>query len=121
VYRREIVTDGNFKAQHVDMGMEENDVALTDGQGYFVKDSPFKNHLETAVDIKQVGVFDNFGDVWILNLFVESDLRESQGRKRNSFWKEKFRCDWRGCMCLCQTWLLHSTHDGRFPEGREVQ
>jgi hypothetical protein len=77
VYRREIVTDGNFKAQHVDMGMEENDVALTDGQGYFVKDSPFKYHLETAVDVKQVGAFKIFGKVWILKPFVESDLRES--------------------------------------------
>jgi hypothetical protein len=36
------------------MRQPELDVVLTDGEGYFVEDAPYQNHLKEFTDIKQV-------------------------------------------------------------------
>ena len=36
------------------MRQPELDVALTDGEGYVMEDPPYRTHLSTAVEIKQV-------------------------------------------------------------------
>jgi hypothetical protein len=54
LYRRTIAVDGNMSAQHMKMRRPELDVSLTDGNGYVVEDSPYREHLGEAVEIKQV-------------------------------------------------------------------
>jgi len=49
-----LVMDGNFKADHMLMKNPEDDVWLTDGEGYFVSRASFEAHLTTAVPVKQV-------------------------------------------------------------------
>jgi hypothetical protein len=36
------------------MRRPDGDVTLMDGQGFFVEDGPYKEHLRTAVELKQV-------------------------------------------------------------------
>lgn len=52
--RRILVTDGNFKADHMKMRRPELDVVLTDGEGYFVEEAPYQEHLRDFQDIRQV-------------------------------------------------------------------
>jgi hypothetical protein len=54
LFRRSLVSDGNFKADHMMMRRPDGDVTLMDGQGFFVEDGPYKEHLRTAVELKQV-------------------------------------------------------------------
>jgi hypothetical protein len=63
--RRILVTDGNFKADHMKMRRPELDVVLTDGEGYFVEDAPYQKHLKEFQDIKQVGI-----EILITGLFI---------------------------------------------------
>lgn len=53
-YRRQLNPDGNFTAQHMKMRQPGHDVALTDGEGFCVKNDPYKSHLEEAEDLRQV-------------------------------------------------------------------
>ena len=46
--------DGNFSAQHLWMKNPEDDVRLADGHGFMVQDQPYKLHLKTAVQKRQV-------------------------------------------------------------------
>jgi hypothetical protein len=48
------VMDGNFKTDHMEMKNPEDDVWLTDGEGYFVSRASYAAHLKTAVPVKQV-------------------------------------------------------------------
>ena len=49
-----IMMDGNFSAQHQHMKNPEDDVQMADGHGFMTEDKPYKDHLQTAVQIKQV-------------------------------------------------------------------
>jgi len=51
-FRRSLTWDGDMKAQHMRMKNSNDDVALTDGQGYFCRGGPFQNHLKYAVHVK---------------------------------------------------------------------
>ena len=42
------VVDGNFTAQHMNMRKPEGDVALADGLGYMVEDTPYQNHVASV-------------------------------------------------------------------------
>jgi hypothetical protein len=53
-YRRQIAIDGNFHADHVKMRRPEDDVGLTNGEGYMVEDSRYKKHLAVSKEPKQV-------------------------------------------------------------------
>ena len=55
-YRRSIVLDGNFSAQHRGMKHPEEDVRLADGEVFMVKSGPYKQHLQSAVEFKEVGL-----------------------------------------------------------------
>ena len=48
--------DGNYKAQHMAMPKSNNDVRLTDGEGYFTKSGPYEYHLKNTVDTKEVAI-----------------------------------------------------------------
>jgi hypothetical protein len=54
LYRRSIVVDGNFSAEHMKMKGPKNDVWLSDGEGYMVKEGPYIQHLKETAEIKQV-------------------------------------------------------------------
>ena len=46
--------DGNFQAEHMRMKNPENDVPLSDGTGFMVSKEPYKSHLKSAVERRQV-------------------------------------------------------------------
>ena len=46
--------DGNFKAQHLHMAREKDDIALSDGHAFFVEEAPYKSHLKKAVETPEV-------------------------------------------------------------------
>ena len=48
------MVDGNFTAQHMNMKRTENDIALSDGLGYMVENGPYKMHIATAPENKEV-------------------------------------------------------------------
>lgn len=53
-YMRSVVFDGNFSAQHRHMRHPEDDVPLADGHAFMVTDEPYKRHLGTAKEFKEV-------------------------------------------------------------------
>ena len=59
LFRRSIVVDGNFHADHLKMQHPEDDVALADGCAFMVKTQPYLEHLLESKDVKQV-YFANF-------------------------------------------------------------
>ncbi|KAH7906220.1 hypothetical protein BJ138DRAFT_1016595 [Hygrophoropsis aurantiaca] len=54
-----LVTDGNFSAQHMKMKNPEDDVSLTDGEGYMTTEGPYAEHISTAVESKQKSYCNN--------------------------------------------------------------
>ncbi|KAL6298889.1 hypothetical protein BKA93DRAFT_820168 [Sparassis latifolia] len=48
VYRRTIVADGNFTLEHMKMRRPENDMPLTNGQGFMVDDVEYQDHLKCS-------------------------------------------------------------------------
>ena len=48
------MVDSNFTAQHMNMKRTENDIALSDGLGYMVENGPYKMHIATAPENKEV-------------------------------------------------------------------
>ena len=53
---RQQVADGNFSAQHMNMLNPQDDVGLTDGEGYMTNEAKYKSHLEDAKESKQVSL-----------------------------------------------------------------
>lgn len=53
LFRRSIVVDGNFHADHLKMRHPEDDVALADGHAFMVENGPYLDHLSDSTDIKQ--------------------------------------------------------------------
>lgn len=49
-----MVQDGNFVSVHDKMRNPADDVALTEGDGYFVAVKEYDDHIKTAVEIRQV-------------------------------------------------------------------
>ncbi|KAI0038755.1 hypothetical protein FA95DRAFT_1505108, partial [Auriscalpium vulgare] len=49
---RTFLMDGNFTAEHMKMRRPENDVALRDGLGFFVRRQPYQRHLAASVEAK---------------------------------------------------------------------
>ena len=54
LYRRSIVVDGNFHADHLQMKHPEDDVAFADGLAFMVERAPYKVHLAESIETKQV-------------------------------------------------------------------
>lgn len=54
LYRRSIVVDGNFSLEHMKMKKSEDDVFLSDGEGYMVSWTPYQEHLEGSSETTQV-------------------------------------------------------------------
>lgn len=73
-----MVVDGNMSAQHLKMRRPDLDLALTDGQGYVVEDFPYRQHLATAVEIKQVSLMDVASDFHNYWFFSENHLQKPQ-------------------------------------------
>lgn len=54
LFRRSVVVDGNFHADHLKMKYPEDDVALADGCAFMVETLSYEEHLKESKDIKQV-------------------------------------------------------------------
>jgi hypothetical protein len=54
LYRRSIVVDGNFSLEHMRMKKGEDDVFLSDGEGYMVAFTPYQKHLDGSSQTTQV-------------------------------------------------------------------
>lgn len=59
LYRRTIVADGFFSAEHMRMKSDANDVYLMNGNGYMVETTQYERHLKTAVE--KIEVFCCYG------------------------------------------------------------
>lgn len=46
--------DGNFSAEQIKMKHPEDDVLLSDGNGFLVTDAPYMDHLKVAKELKEV-------------------------------------------------------------------
>ena len=51
---RGFMMDGNFQAEHMKMRNPENDIPLTEGAGFMVSRKPYKLHLQSAFEGRQV-------------------------------------------------------------------
>lgn len=49
-----VIFDGNFSAEHQRMKNPSDDVRFADGHAFMVTDGPYKEHLNTAVQFRQV-------------------------------------------------------------------
>src|SRR5882672_11302322 len=54
LFRRTLVEDGNFTADHMKMRCPEEDVNLTHRYGYVVEEGRYKQHLSDAQEFKEV-------------------------------------------------------------------
>lgn|ERR1700719_2603453 len=55
VTRRTITVDGNFHADHIKMRRPEQDIMLTNGQGYMAEEARYKEYLSVVKDSRVVG------------------------------------------------------------------
>lgn len=53
-FSRGFVFDGNFSAEQLKMKHPEDDVHLTNGDGFMVAEGRYKEHLKVAKEIKEV-------------------------------------------------------------------
>lgn len=53
-YSRDLVLDGNFSADQTKMKRPDDDVHLTNGDGFMVRESSYQDHIRTAQEVKQV-------------------------------------------------------------------
>lgn len=51
---RNIVFDGNFKAEHLKSQRTDDDVSLSDGTGFMVTEAEYQKHIVSAVETRQV-------------------------------------------------------------------
>lgn len=49
-----LAVDGNFTADHVKMRHPENNIGLTNGEGYMVEETTYRTHLSVTKEVKQV-------------------------------------------------------------------
>ncbi|KAG1724150.1 uncharacterized protein EDB91DRAFT_1087569 [Suillus paluster] len=68
------VVDGNFTAQHMNMKNPEEDVSLTDGEGYMVTELPYQAHLKDSKEVKDKSLCSNHRAVNAANI-QRSNLR----------------------------------------------
>ena len=59
-YTQTFVMDGNFSAEHLKMKLPLEDIALADGHGFMVTDKPYKQHVATAADRREVRTYSIF-------------------------------------------------------------
>jgi len=55
VTRRTITVDGNFHADHIKMRRPDQDIMLTNGQGYMAEEVRYKEYLSFAKEPRVVG------------------------------------------------------------------
>lgn len=76
VTRRTITVDGNFHADHIKMRRPDQDIMLTNGQGYMVDEIKYKEYLSVAKEPRLV----SSGVVFLLShwlIELEAILSES--------------------------------------------
>jgi pentose-5-phosphate-3-epimerase len=57
LFRRSIVVDGNFSAEHMKMLRADKDVRLVNGEGYMVEENQYQKHLKETIEQKEVSMF----------------------------------------------------------------
>jgi hypothetical protein len=76
VTRRTITVDGNFYADHIKMRRPDQDIMLTNGQGYMVDEIKYKEYLSVAKEPRLVSAVVVFLlSHWLIEL--EAILSES--------------------------------------------
>lgn len=53
-YARNITYNGNFSAEQLKPKNPWDDVNLTNGDGFMVREAPYQEHLKVAAEIKEV-------------------------------------------------------------------
>jgi len=57
---RSFATNGNFKADHIKQKNDDDDVPLTNGEGFMTNAEWYKTHLANAMEIKQVSDYNPY-------------------------------------------------------------
>lgn len=57
VFRRFLVADGNFKADHIRQKSNVDDVWLSEGGGMTPKRDEYESFLRTAIERRTAGIF----------------------------------------------------------------
>ena len=57
---RSFTADGNFKADHIKQKNDDDDVPLTNGEGFMTNTERYKTHLANATEIKQVSDYNPY-------------------------------------------------------------
>ena len=53
-YMQTVIMDGNFKSEHLMMRNPEDDVCLSDGEGFMVRSGPYKEYLGVVTEVREV-------------------------------------------------------------------
>jgi hypothetical protein len=121
LFRRSIVVDGNFSAEHMKMLRADEDVRLVNGEGYMVEERVYQEHLKASSDQKEVRFLLFDCETSIINLLVEIQVFELQGHQRCECCSTKSGSNWNWCLCMFTTWVFHSEFCGRLSERRKVR
>jgi len=57
---RSFAADGNFKADHIKQKNDNDDVPLTNGEGFMTNAERYKTHLASATEIKQISDYSTY-------------------------------------------------------------
>jgi hypothetical protein len=57
LYARQIISDGNFKLEHMNLKNQEDDVFLNKGSGYLADPDIYGTHIANSTEVKEVCLF----------------------------------------------------------------
>src|SRR5258708_29282682 len=57
LFMQSFMMDGNFQVEHMRMKNPDDDIPLSDGAGFMVSKKPYKSHLKSAVERRQVALY----------------------------------------------------------------
>jgi hypothetical protein len=80
IFRRSVVVDGNFHADHLKMRNPEDDVELADGLAFMVKSGPYQEHLKESKDMKQVHYPLVFSGLHLILVMIRDQAAETTGQ-----------------------------------------
>lgn len=75
LYARSVVVDGNFKLDNLKMKSAAEDVALSDGEAFFVGQVQYQEHLRTTIYSKEVCGCNNNRELLMLTCFRDPNAQ----------------------------------------------
>ena len=118
-YSRDICLDGNFSADQTKMKCPDDDVHLTNGDGFMVTESLYQAHLKAAVEIKQVRLLQCQGQLDAEDI-IETHLSSIRCHGKFEYVQGASSLHRNWCCCMCAARLLYPSRCREFHKGRKV-